>query len=440
MAVQVKKTFWERQLPRELAVAFWFFALAPLFLVPFWPRSFDLGNYVEALTEGFGFASYLTRGATAVAFILTGFLLLKVLLFGRWRVNFLLPVLFLYAGALASMAFSMEPRVSVGHLAYINMLALVALLASGKHLHELVLLFKKIALIYIWGSLLASLVAPGWALEIGYSQTYIPGFNLRLHGVTVHANHTALFPWIYILLEAAFPSKSRVARTLHVAVALLVLVLTQSKTVWALLLWGGFWILALRAFSASSLGKWVVVMVPLALGGGVFAVVQSWSANPDLVERVPSLLPEEAFTLTGRVFIWAVVMEILRENPWFGYGPDLWSPEMTLLYSSWTGWVPAQSHNQYLQSLGEGGWLGLAFFLAYSLWILVLAVRSLRVSSGIAFILFSGWLIRGFTEAWFRKATMDGNLLVHAMILALVVALYEQARKGAGARGGREVT
>ena len=429
-----------KELPKELKVAFWFFALSPFFVVPFMPRSFDLDSYVVALAEGFGFASYLMRGATAVAFILTSLLLVKVLVRGRWQMRFLVPMLFLYGGSLGAMLFSLEPRFSAGHLAYVNMLTLVALLVKGEHLDQLVDLFKKITLIYIWASVLASLVVPQWALEIGYDQTYIPGFNIRLHGATVHANHTAPFVWIYILLEMAFPSKSRVLRILHLSTSLFVLILTQSKTTWLLLLFGWGWLTFWRTVSRVPHPIPLIAFLSVILGVSLVAllVADASSETSSVVERLQSLLPEDASTLTGRTFIWLVVMSIVHENPWFGYGPELWSPEMTLQFSGWTGWVPSQSHNQYLQSLGEGGWLGLVFFLAYCLWILALAIRSIRVADGIAFALFGGWLIRGFTEAWFRKATMDGNLLVHAMILALVFALYEKVSSGVKAMGGRE--
>lgn len=419
------KTSW---LPRELVIVFWFFALAPLLVVPFLPRSFDLGSYVEALTEGFGLASYLMRGATAIAFALTSFFLVKVLFRSSWQIGFLMPVLFLYLGSLGAMAFSMEPRFSIGHLAYINTLALIALLTRGAHLPHLVLLFKKITLIYIWGSLLVSLMAPQWGFEQGYDQTYIPGFDIRLHGLTVHAIQTSLFSWLYILLEMAFPSRSLPLRVVHLTAALLVLILTQAKTTWFILLWAGFWLAFWRISSAFPLGKSIAVLFFMGVIVSLFVAVGSLGDGFDVAERLQSLLPESAFTLTGRTFIWLVILEIVGENPWFGYGPDLWSPEMSLYYSSWTGWVPSQSHNQYLQSLGEGGWFGLISFLVYCLWILALAIRSLPVANGIAFALFSSWLIRGFTEAWFRKATMDGNLLIHAMILALVIASYEYVR------------
>ncbi len=444
MGVSMKQMFVrEKRFPKELIAVFWFFALTPLFVVPFLPRSFDLDldSYVNTLTEGFGFSSYLTRGATVIAFILTSFLLIGILVRGCWQSKFLAPILFLYSGSFGAMLFSLEPGFSVGHLVYINMLALVALLVRGEHLGQLVLIFKKIALIYIWGSFLAGILAPHWAFEIGYEQTYIPGFNVRLHGVTPHANHTALFSWMYILLEIVFPYKLTFLRITHLVAALFVLILTQSKTAWLLLLWAGVWLVFWRFMSRV---PHPIAPIIFLLTSGTFLAVSlvtySIIETTSVVERLHFLLPEDTFTLTGRTLIWLAVMEVVRENPWFGYGPNLWSPEMTLSYSGWIGWVPSHSHNQYLQSLGEGGWLGLVFFLAYCLWILALAIRSIRVADGIAFALFGGWLIRGFTEAWFRKATMDGNLLIHAMILALVIALYEKVSSGVKAMGGREET
>ncbi len=412
-----------------VSLLLWSIALFPFLVLPFFPRSFDVTSYESALVEGFGFARLWARGVNLLLFSWLLLLFLRALFKSSLRWYFLMPLFFLWLGAGASMVFSIEPRLSPGHIIYLLALSIVTLVTTKDDLDSLILTAKRISLLYIWGSLLVLLVMPSWALEVEYARGYIPGFNIRLHGITVHANHTAPFAWLFLVLEIVYPRQGKKAmRAAHILAAIVVLVLTQSKTTWLLMLLGLLLFIFLKSpkvlwfflsVAAVSLGS--IFLGQLLTGGGVSA--WSW-----LKERLFLEVPEEIFTLTGRVFIWETVMLIVRENPLFGYGPNLWSPEMTLRYASWVGWTPAQSHNQYIQSLGEGGIFGLSMFFGYITWVLFMSIRSLKVARGLSFILFSGWLIRGFTETWFRKETMDGNMLIHAIILAIVLASFDMSR------------
>jgi O-antigen ligase len=233
-----------------------------------------------------------------------------------------------------------------------------------------------------------------------------------------------------LLLEVAFPNRVWLLRFSILALSLLVLLLTQSKTMWTL-----------TALSISLLGFNFIWRQPLpkrVVGLLLFAGIGLMPASllvllPDVLDPLQRMVEsrsEDLTSLTGRTVIWQTVLSIVEENPWFGYGPHLWDPEMALQYASWVGWTPAQSHNQYIQSLGEGGWIGLGGFILYGLILSINAFRVRRVGLGLPFVLVLAWFIRGFTESWYRKATTDGNLFIHMVIFALVVLAVRELRRG----------
>lgn len=414
-------------------ILIWVVAFLPLVVTPFYPRSFDLFTYTSALEEGFGPASWVARGATAIQIALGFSLLVYWGVVRRRRPiswGLLIGVGALALGPFLSSFLGISPHFSLGH--WVTPLLLWAVLfLPPVPLGWLAREIKKAAFVYVGGSLLAALVVPGWAWEIPYTQGYLPGFEVRLHGVTVHAGQTAPLAWLLFALEVALPSRRRLVRILLLGAALLVLFLIQSKTMWALtaLVLGLIPIIGLwnKPTLARLMGVWGAALLGWVM---LFAILMADTEVWEPLLEVFYVRSQDLFSLTGRTEIWLVVLEVVRENPWFGYGPHLWDPEMTLTYASWMGWVPAQSHNQYIQVLGEGGIIGLVGLLLYGFVSLGYAWKARAVASGLPFALMVAWFLRGFTESWYRKASADGNVLVHMFLFALVVVAYVERRKG----------
>lgn len=407
-----------------MAALLWLIGIVPIVVVPFGPRSFDDFGKELAYIQESAIMVWVARLGTALIFGSTAASLFWALYKGRLRIVSwsAVPMLLLVLAVIPSMLFSIQPSFSFTHITYLLALATIASLVRSDDMFSLLSIGKAISLIYVWGSLLVALLVPQWALETNYEQGYLPLLGIRLHGLAIHANQLAVFAWLYLVLEMTLPSTRGSLRGLHLAAAFAVLLLSQSKTAWLLCLW--------------SFAVWLAMHQPrrflLLLSGAVagilaffFSLLVLGKSPATFLKDIIDRLPEEFYTLTGRTFIWQVTLLILEENPWFGYGPNLWSPEMAIQYVPLLGWVVLQSHNQYLQSLGEGGIWGLLMFLLYAAWVTALAFLSRRYASGIGFILFSSLLMRGLTESWFRRATVDGHLFFHAFILAVVFAGYE---------------
>lgn len=403
----------------------WLLGLVPLLATPFWPRSFVLEGYLDAVSQGFSDSIWIARGLSLYTLVasMLGFLVGLYFRLVAVRYAFIVLWAILAIGTILPMFWGTSPRVSLGHIASLAALLLFGSV-SGLSLKDFAGLVKPLLLVYVLGSLLAALIAPSWALEVPYLQGYLTWLPVRLHGVTVHAIQTALLAWLLLALELAFPWKRRILRFATLIAAVLVLLLTQSKTTWAL----AFLTLSYFALTKSK-AAFRRFYAPLTVVTASLLALTIYFAfggdeMQDLVVAGLSGREDQIFSLTGRTLIWQVVLDIIRENPLFGYGPDLWGPEMSMAYFYVLGWAPSQSHNQYLQRLGEGGYVGLATFLIYLGGVFWLSFRSRRIGSGLGLLLWSAWALRGFTESWFRNATADGNLLVHAFILATVMLAY----------------
>jgi len=86
-------------------------------------------------------------------------------------------------------------------------------------------------------------------------------------------------------------------------------------------------------------------------------------------DAVLNLLGRDA-TLTGRTPLWALMWDMIRLRPWFGYGYGgfwlQWNPPSRDIWraSMWTGgWLPPNAHNGFIDLLADLGFVGLATFL-----------------------------------------------------------------------------
>lgn len=280
-----------------------------------------------------------------------------------------------------------------------------------------------------WSSWLAVLIVPDWAATWTYADGAIPGFTLRLYGVTPHANMLGPMMVSYLVLGWATPARSMWARLTGGVVAA-ALVASQSKTAWALLviLYG----LRVAALLCSQPLTVRVAWISLLTAGAILAASILVLAT-DIERRFEHLwgvLRHGRFaTLTGRMPLWLYTLGVWLKNPWFGYGPHLWDRDMRLAYLPILGWAPPHAHNQLIQTLGEAGILGAIALVAYGVMLLQSARSVGALTQWAAPALAAGLVLRGVTEVPLRQELADGNFYLHFLVLAFVVlALRERAR------------
>ena len=230
----------------------------------------------------------------------------------------------------------------------------------------------------------------------------VPGIDFRLFGLTPHANALGPIALIGLILEAWRPSSSLLLRVVQFAAAAVVFVLAQSKTAWV-----------------AALVILLVVTVPLGLmpvrdgegerpgfGRAVFTLLACIAvlivlfvglAQLDIVGYLDRTAQIE--TLTGRTQIWDITLQAWHESYLFGYGREIWGAERMLKFRLFH---VGQAHNQFVQTLGEAGLMGLTLLLAYLGVVLHAALSRFGASRGLVLSVAVLVFARCMTEAPLR--------------------------------------
>lgn len=185
----------------------------------------------------------------------------------------------------------------------------------------------------------------------------------RMTGLGGHPNQTgvlASFLIVAIYARCDSGNLSRAFKTLAIAVALVTLVLTQSRT-------------SLIAAGAGCMvffllkNRWHAAFIPLLICLGATAALVISLDNQLLAMFSRSGDAEELLTGTGRSFIWELSWSLIKRAPILGYGFDstysMFMAEAYLLNGDVGVYVFPHSHNLVLQLLLYGGVIALALFM-----------------------------------------------------------------------------
>jgi exopolysaccharide production protein ExoQ len=279
----------------------------------------------------------------------------------------------------------------------------------------------KVALAaFIYGALLAALVAPDRALAEDY-EGLLPGVTFRLYGVAGGATSLGAQAAAFLGLEVVAPSRSW-TRWVHRCAALTALVLTQSKTAWAFSLlvalawsWRG---LERRIYGPRPTGVsrfWRGLLRGAAAAAGL-AIVLAVAA---LLASAGSAAATSIQTLTGRTYIWATTTRLWLENPVFGHGLELWETEA---FKAQHGNF-AHAHNQFLQTLGSAGLVGLGGLLAYLGVAWRTARRAAVAADPVPLLLLALALVQCLTEVPLRHTyLLDPHTVLHLLLFAALIS------------------
>ena len=302
----------------------------------------------------------------------------------------------------------------------------VVLLASSDYQKTLRTL-RWILLIPLLGSLVAIWVAPHLVLETSYN-SLIPGLHIRLAGLTEHANSLGLLAVVALFLELS-PFVCNKPNVFLLLISIANLVLAQSKTAWVIAIIGFAFIRLRHVWKAYTQNKRSGDTLGLLSGILILAsaAVLLIVLNIDSLQYFLNLDRNGLTTFTGRTIIWEVTWKEFLSNPIFGYGPSIWDP----LYRFQHGMMyVGQAHNQYVQTLGQAGLLGI---LSLALYIMILIRRGLQgwdETYGFSILMVIILLMRGFSESPMRMiGIMDFDSFVHLLTFATVAAVTLQARK-----------
>jgi O-antigen ligase len=112
----------------------------------------------------------------------------------------------------------------------------------------------------------------------------------------------------------------------------------------------------------------------IATAAVVSSLVLAWTsvADPGLGRRLTAGLNESSSTQPSRLVFWSAAIDMARQNPWLGVGPD----NYRLRFADYAGIdadnLGVHAHDQYLETLADTGLFGLLGLV----WLLAALLRS----------------------------------------------------------------
>lgn len=283
---------------------------------------------------------------------------------------------------------------------------------------------RWIVLFPLLGSLIAMWVAPRLVLETGYNGL-IPGFNIRLAGLTEHANSLGIIAVIGLFLELSKYVCDR-PNVFFLLVSGANLVLAQSKTSWVIAI-VGFIIFGIAAVRKRRLQEQRRDFDLMVLCGAFFLATVIFLIVLFKFDSMQAFLVTDRTGLvsfTGRTRIWDVTLNEFLNNPISGYGPSIWDLSYRFQHEMMH---VGQAHNQYVQTLGQAGILGISGLTFYIYLLVLRGYQGWSETYGFSFFIVTVLLIRGFSESPMRMiGIMDFDSFTHLFAFATVAALILQ--------------
>jgi exopolysaccharide production protein ExoQ len=384
------------------------------------PRVLNGQVTVESISVT-GLQAWASRIGTAAVFIVSGALLIQTFANRVRPLQRTLPLAISYLAFVAATVVVAGLAGTVPGLKLNSLYApfaitafLLATYPSGPA--PIVHYFRLVLAVLVYGSALSAIVAPKWALYDDFEE-FIPGVG-RLYGLTAHANALGMVAAALLCLELFWPAP-RPWRWANRMAGFAVLILAQSKTAWgyaALIL---IWKVITDSRTDEARGSRTRVALLAGISVACLAVLGVWVAfEDDIVAYVSWRLPGIA-SLTGRDKIWEITLEQWRENPLFGYGPNLWDFDFRERYNML---YVGQAHNQFVQTLGEAGIVGITGLIAYLALLVSYAWKAARSTRQLSVVLTLGLLIRSVSETPFDTGLIDSNFLIYLATIMLICA------------------
>lgn len=304
-----------------------------------------------------------------------------------------------YATHLLSSALGFQPAAPREEYFLTPLLAVPFLLHGGYDWRWLAGVLRRALRTIVVLSLIAVVTLP----SLAYNQTCcreIFGIE-RIQGITGHPNTLAILACFAVILEL------RGGRTLWLIPELLAMLLAQSTTGWVALALG-LLVLAGRLGSSAR-----VIAIAVGLGALLFAVT-----DPNIVN---DFFPPEFWTFTGRTTIWQAALQGFFLNPAFGYGPDLLDAQYRSVYLGVFD-AAGQAHNQFVQTLGGTGAVGMVFLLVLLVALVRNGVRGAAATGGLSIALLLAFAARLGSETPLTPQGSTATLLLVLAILGIPAA------------------
>lgn len=319
-------------------------------------------------------------------------------------------------------------------LLYTPIILVMFMLLGGMTYAELVKFGCVISGLFVFFSLVVALIYPEVAIEKPYVGS-IKIVDFRLWGLASHANAMgpiALF-FLLTLTQVIIDRKYKIIFTI---IGLLALLLSQSKTVWVISLMS---LTVVYVFSSDvkckskchgvgrdeqslAFSRLLIIIYTIS----ILLCVTYYSGLLDvIIEKLMGGSDSVSLrTFTGRTLIWQLTIDEWLYNPLFGYGPELWGVEyrykMGMMYAG-------QAHNQFVQTLGDSGLVGLFGLIVYLFTLFFYSVKFCRRTNGLSFALSLLIFIRTISETPLKTSRIfEVPFFIHAFLFLLLLILQKE--------------
>ncbi len=290
---------------------------------------------------------------------------------------------------------------------------------------QTLLWFRDAQMLFCAVSLLLAVVWPEMALQRDYEQGFIDGLP-RLAGLSPHPISLAGVAATLLIILLYLPYSRPWMQKLAFVLCGVVIVLTQSKTVWVTLAVALPLVLALQARLPTWHGlangrhhAWPIAAYGVLCVGGLTALV--WVVSGQVATKLDRFLASsegaQLMSLTGRDRIWELALEEWRQDPVFGYGMTLFDEahRAAIQFGAAT-----HAHNQYIDSLARGGLVGLTGALVYMLVVTFAALRVARKTRGLSVGLLIILLVYSVTEVPLSLTSIGLANFYHMILLVVL--------------------
>ncbi len=429
----VTGTFWALKfasLSKDGILKYVFYALilGNAFAIFLSPRDFaESGQYFENAIGTNFFAQWTIR-LTSILLMLAA--VERILYFLRQntldftRLIFAFIILYAWLTSFAIPAYvTGNANIQINHF-YSLVFGIGIALSLQKDKGVIILHTRNALVLFVILSLLTILIKPNHVLDLSYSQGYIPGLP-RFFGLSGHATTMGLLSALAFWFLIAYPLKNQRNNIMLLALMLISLILSQSKTVLAMS------VLSLPIFylfsnshskpSTVNITTHSIKLIVTAIGLILLSMILLIFSLIDLEKWVyQNISPEQIHnltTLTGRDVIWAIALEEFNRNPLFGYGGGLFSS----VHRIEIGMINAtDGHNQFFDTLGRAGLIGLSSNLILYVFMGYYALKFAEITKGLSLNLFLLIALYSTTAVPVTWGNLGPQNLMFFLLLSLI--------------------
>lgn len=340
-------------------------------------------------------------------------------------------VLYFLTNVISPALFGRYPNVAHDYL-YVGLVGIAATLFTVKEVESMLTTLRNALLVFTAVSLAFLLITPGKVADTHYVGL-VPFLHLRFTGLAPHAN--VMGPLTVTLLICLWrrPFQRVWLTRAAAAMALLALVLTQSKTSWVAFM------LTVGCISYYSYRDTIVQRItdhrrpflPVAFVSAamlmllvVTLVLMFGDVGSKLSSLAASREGEQLSSFSGRDVIWEVAMQEWRRNPIFGYGLTIW--DASFLASIRMPFA-VHAHSQFFQTVSSAGTVGLVGLVFYLAVLTYAVIRTTRISGGLTLAMYLTILMRSVSEVPLMMTMFGPDSIGHLLLVAVLAGYYRAA-------------